>query len=119
MRDIKIFLCCVITVSISFYVYHTFYLAPKIKEIKENMRIADGVIIFVTFENYKGHTGTIEYEYVVNEKTMRIKTPLHNASKFSANNLLYKHFAVVYSSLHNETSQILLEKEDSLEYNIK
>ena len=110
---------CVLIIWLSYVLYRKLYLTPRIGEIRANMKITEGLITYVSFENYRGRSGIIKYEYTVRGKNIVIETPLHNPDKFTRNDLIYKHFPVVFSSLHNDISDILIEKEDSLKYDIK
>jgi hypothetical protein len=122
MKTVIVIVCFVFVVATSTYLHDTFYKQPRIKDIKENTRITFGVVTFVRYAADRGPTQcSIEYDYTVNGKTRSVQTPLHNyqENKLTRNDLLYQHFPVVYSTLHNDVSDILLTSEDSSKYGIK
>jgi len=117
-KKLRIVLICVaIALGIVGYVYYNYNVKDSI-EIRKNMLVGDAIADSVKAFDYRGsHSWIISYHYTVNGQNIAGERRC-DKRKYKQEDLLGRHFPVVYSSINNNINDILVNRRDSIEYGL-
>ncbi|MGN6566404.1 MAG: hypothetical protein ACTHJ0_00550, partial [Flavipsychrobacter sp.] len=94
---------------------------PLIKEIVQNKQFTDGWVTRILMPNgSRGQSPRVFYIYKINNKEYTDEKTVSDDGTHNIHELYYnKHFPIIYSALHVDKHDILLNAADSEKYDVR